>query len=169
MMHRLSGLQSCQLIGRPLVRVTGCPAAMRSAGEAQTFRTPSTGASHEIKRPSGDNFALKNVGLSNSFRRGIRGRADIWSLSYFARDRAMACPRPLWNWENGSRRNSVKLSDRNQELQAARVRFWKCVATILRFSPERGEVTRRRNFLALMGGAASWSKGAAARKLSPLL
>src|SRR5260370_39498906 len=64
---------------------------MLSAGEVRTFRTPSTGASDDIKRPSGDNFALKNVGLLNSFRRGIRGRADIWSLSYFARDRAMAC------------------------------------------------------------------------------
>src|SRR5882757_5582265 len=77
MMYRPSGLQSCQLIGRPLVRVTGCPAAMLSAGETQTLRTPSTGASHEIKRPSGDNFAPKNVGLSNSFRRGIRERTDM--------------------------------------------------------------------------------------------
>src|SRR5258705_3648746 len=50
---------------------------MLSTGETQTLRTPSTGASHEIKRPSGDNFAPKNVGLSNSFRRGIRGRADM--------------------------------------------------------------------------------------------
>src|SRR5216684_8394685 len=56
---------------------------MLSTGETQTFSTPSTGASHEIKRPSGDNFAPKNVGLSNSFRRGIKGRADIFgSLSY---------------------------------------------------------------------------------------
>src|SRR5260370_30452479 len=50
---------------------------MLSAGETQTLRTPSTGASYEIKRPSGDNFAPKNVGLSNSFRRGIRGRTDM--------------------------------------------------------------------------------------------
>src|SRR5882762_9700993 len=50
---------------------------MLSTGETQTLRTPSTGASHEIKRPSGDNFVPKNVGLSNSFRRGIRGRADM--------------------------------------------------------------------------------------------
>src|SRR5882757_11204487 len=50
---------------------------MLSAGETQTLRTPSTGASHEIKRPSGDNFAPKNVGLPNSFRRGIRGRTDM--------------------------------------------------------------------------------------------
>src|SRR5882757_9728269 len=73
MMYRPSGLQACQLIGRPLVRVTGCPAAMLSAGDTQTFRTPSTGASHDNNRPSGDNFAPKNVGLSNSLRRGIRG------------------------------------------------------------------------------------------------
>src|ERR1700737_1148798 len=50
---------------------------MLSAGAPQTFRTPSTGASHEIERPSGDNFAPKNVGLSNSLRRGMRGRADM--------------------------------------------------------------------------------------------
>src|SRR5260370_30648716 len=50
---------------------------MLSPGETQTFSTPPTGASHEIKRPCGDNFAPKNVGLSNSFRRGIRGRADM--------------------------------------------------------------------------------------------
>src|SRR5258706_12677929 len=50
---------------------------MLSAGETQTFSTPSAGASHDNRRPSGDNFAPKNVGLSNSLRRGMRGRADI--------------------------------------------------------------------------------------------
>jgi hypothetical protein len=56
----------------------GCPAAMLSTGETQTFSTPSAGASHDNERPSGDNFAPKNVGLSNSLRRGMRGPADIW-------------------------------------------------------------------------------------------
>jgi hypothetical protein len=46
---------------------------MLSAGDAQTFNTPSNGASHDNNRPSGDSFTLKNVGLSNSLRRGIRG------------------------------------------------------------------------------------------------
>src|SRR6476660_8120294 len=77
MRYRPSGLHSCQLIGRPLVRVTGWPAATLPTGETQMFSTPSTGASHDNRRLSGDSFAPKNVGLSNSFRRGIRGRADI--------------------------------------------------------------------------------------------
>jgi hypothetical protein len=79
-MYRPSGLQACQLIGRPLVRVTGCPAATLSAGDTQIFRTPWTGASQDNSRPSGDNLAPKKVGLSNSFWRGIRGRLDIFGL-----------------------------------------------------------------------------------------
>src|SRR5262245_15777284 len=47
MMYRPSGVQSCQLIGRPLVRVTGCPATILSAGDTHTFITPSAGASHD--------------------------------------------------------------------------------------------------------------------------
>jgi hypothetical protein len=66
---------SCQLIGRPLVRVTGIPDLMSSASDSHTFKTPSTGASHEIQRPSGEIFAPKKVGLSNNVWRGMSGFA----------------------------------------------------------------------------------------------
>src|SRR5215470_18237022 len=83
---RPSADQSCQLMGRPLVRVTGSPTLMSPAGAIQTLSTPSTGASHEIQRPSGEIFGPKNVGLSNNVRRGMSERAvpikwdPLWQL-----------------------------------------------------------------------------------------
>src|SRR5215472_4456189 len=74
-MKRPSADQFCQLIGRPFVRVTGSPALISSAGAIQTLSTPSTGASQEIQRPSGESLAPKNVGLSNNARRGMSERA----------------------------------------------------------------------------------------------
>src|SRR5215470_3669029 len=67
-------------MGRPLVRVTGSAATMLSDGDTQTFNTPSTGASRDNNRPSGDNLAPRKVGLSNSFWRGIKERTGMGPL-----------------------------------------------------------------------------------------
>src|SRR5215469_17692816 len=86
-MKRPCADQFCEVIGRPFVRVTGSPALTSLAGPIHTLSTPSTGASQEIQRPSGESLTPKNVGLSNNVRRGMSERTvpikwdSLWQVA----------------------------------------------------------------------------------------